>query len=188
MYAELTDADLARRIACATPASAIREEEELCRRYTRRVYLYGLRHLCSEDRARDLAQDVMVVTLEKLRNGKLRDPDRVGSFILGVARMISRAAGRAAAREENVDEIEDSSASVDSSPPDPLLREKIVRCLEALKERQRTVVVLTYYAEQSTGAIASTLGLSENNVRVIRHRGIEGLRSCLGFGHHGVVA
>jgi len=44
------------------------------------------------------------------------------------------------------------------------------------------VVLLTFYAEQSSGDIATSLGLSSENVRVIRHRSVARLRDCLGLG------
>jgi RNA polymerase sigma-70 factor (ECF subfamily) len=178
---DLGDADLARRITAAAPAVAEAEEDELCRRYARRVYLYGLRHLRAEDRARDLAQDVMVLTLEKLRAGQVRDPERIGSFVLGAARLMSRSTARSDAREAALETVPHRALRIEPAASDPLARDRVVRCLEALGERQRTVVVLTYYADEPTDAIASALGLTANNVRVIRHRGLRHLRSCLGL-------
>jgi RNA polymerase sigma factor (sigma-70 family) len=63
-------------------------------------------------------------------------------------------------------------------PAEELLR----RCLEGLTERERTILMLTFYAEQSSGAIASSLGLETGHVRVIRHRGMSSLRDCVGGG------
>ena len=54
--------------------------------------------------ADDLVQEVLVLTLERLRAGKVRDPDRLASFVLGTCRLIVRnlrrghAAARGAAR------------------------------------------------------------------------------------------
>jgi RNA polymerase sigma-70 factor (ECF subfamily) len=177
----LGDADLARRIAGAERGSVEDEEAELYRRYARRVYHYGLRHLRAEDRAFDLVQEVFVVTIEKLRSGAVREPERIGSFILGVARMVSRSAGRLAAREQTANDIGEFVFEVGPTTSDPIARDHLARCLEALPERHRSIVLLTYFAEQSTGDIATSLGLSGNNVRVIRHRSIAQLRSCLGF-------
>jgi RNA polymerase sigma-70 factor (ECF subfamily) len=179
--AALDDGDLARRIARAGPAVAGAEEAELCRRFARRVFLYGMRHLRAEDRAHDLVQDVLLLTLQKLRSGEVRDPEHIGSFILGAARLISRSRGRANRREDGIDAAADLAVAADPHPPDPLARDHVARCLEALEDRCRAVVVLTFYAEQSTADIADSLGLSANNVRVMRHRGVARLRSCLGI-------
>jgi RNA polymerase sigma-70 factor, ECF subfamily len=53
-------------------------------------------------------------------------------------------------------------------------------CLATLAERERTVVLLTFYGDRSSREIAQTLGTSEGNVRVIRSRAIDRLRACMG--------
>jgi RNA polymerase sigma-70 factor (ECF subfamily) len=49
----------------------------------------------------------------------------------------------------------------------------------ALKERERSVVVMTYYDEASAIETGRSLGFSEAHVRVIRHRAIKQLRACM---------
>ena len=46
----------------------------------------GLKHLRDEAAAEDPAQEVLLVTIERLRAGEVRNPDEIGSFILGTAR------------------------------------------------------------------------------------------------------
>jgi RNA polymerase sigma-70 factor (ECF subfamily) len=53
------------------------------------------------------------------------------------------------------------------------------RCLARLAERERMVVVLTFYGEKTAGEVGQELGVKEGNVRVIRHRAIERLRTCM---------
>jgi len=52
--------------------------------------------------------------------------------------------------------------------------------VQNLKERERAVVVMTFYDEQTGADVARFLGISEANVRVIRHRAIHQLRDCMG--------
>ena len=49
-------------------------------------------------------------------------------------------------------------------------------------ERERAVLVTSFYAEQPSDAVAKQLGLSAGNVRVIRHRGVDKLRRCIDAG------
>src|SRR6478735_9517742 len=87
-----TDGDLARAVAARERGSveaAEAAESELYRRFAPRVRLYGLRHLRDEDAARDLMQQVLLLTIEKLRDGAVRDMDMIGSFILGASRMLA---------------------------------------------------------------------------------------------------
>src|SRR6187549_2840923 len=84
-----SDADLARAVAARGPGSAEAAESELYRRFAPRVRLYGLRHLRDEDAARDLVQQVMLLAIEKLRAGLVRDLDQIASFILGTSRSMT---------------------------------------------------------------------------------------------------
>src|SRR5215470_14767296 len=80
------DGDLARAVTSREAEEAGAAESELYRRFAPRVRLYGLRHLRDEDAALDLVQQVMLVTIEKLRGGSVRDADQIASFVLGVSR------------------------------------------------------------------------------------------------------
>ena len=82
------DAALARRIAAAGAQIDSAAETELYRRLAPRVRLYGLRHLRDPHAARDLMQHVLLMTLERLRAGKVREPERIASFVLGMCRMV----------------------------------------------------------------------------------------------------
>ena len=59
-------------------------------------------------------------------------------------------------------------------------QERLTRCVQGLKERERAVVVMTFYDEQTGADVANFLGVSEANLRVIRHRAIQLLRGCMG--------
>lgn len=174
-----SDGDLARAIAAAPPGAAQQEESELYRRFARRVRLYGLKHLRDAAAADDLAQEVLLLTIERLRNGEVRNPDQIGSFILGTSRMIAGATDRKARRRETLTlqfhapdlYAEPAAASADL--------DVVERCLHALAERDRRVLVLTFYAEKSSAEIAGELGVTGTVVRVARHRALERLRDCV---------
>jgi RNA polymerase sigma-70 factor (ECF subfamily) len=66
------------------------------------------------------------------------------------------------------------------APGPHLDHEQLARCVQNLKERERAVVIMTFYDEQTSADVSSFLGVSEANVRVIRHRAIHQLRDCMG--------
>lgn len=177
--ATATEGDLARRIRETGGAGP--EEAELCRRLLPRVRLYGLRHLRDPGSAADLAQHVMMLTLEKLRSGAVEQPGRITSFVLGAARMAARDLGRADARWRAQTGDEVARAPIDHGR-EPLDTERLRRCLGELAERERTIVVLTFYDRMSGPQIAGRLGLTDGNVRVIRMRALNRLRDCVGSG------
>jgi RNA polymerase sigma-70 factor (ECF subfamily) len=174
-----TDGELARAIA-AGAGTADAAETELYRRFAPRVRLYGLRHLRDEDAARDLMQQALLLAIEKLRDGAVRDMDMIGSFILGTSRMLAVNLKRRDRRREALLEafpMEHPAVSTASAAMD---EQELEGCLATLAERERTVVLLTFYGDRSSREIAQTLGTSEGNVRVIRSRGIDRLRACMG--------
>ena len=94
------EALLARRIAAAAPGTAVAEEGQLYRLLAPRARRYGLRHLRDPHAAADLMQHVMALTIEQLRSGALREPERVVSFVLGACRMTAREVLRSHRRRE----------------------------------------------------------------------------------------
>ena len=174
-----TDGDLARRVAGAV-GGAPEAEDELFRRLGPRVRLYGLRHLRDAAAADDLVQEVLVLTLERLRAGRVRDPDRLASFVLGACRLVVRNHRRGRRRREGLLGRFASDFLRETRPDDwPLDRGRLRACLARLAHRERTVLVLTFYAEQASAEIAARLGTTPENVRTVRHRAFGRLRDCV---------
>lgn len=174
----IADADLARRIAAGTADKEA--AAELCRRFGHRIRLYGLRHLRSDAMADDLVQQVLVLAIENIRNGRLREPERLASFILGSCRMIARDARRGEVRRERLLEQYGIPTEVAPEPTDPLDLKRLRHCLEELPPRERTIVILTFYADRSGDEIATDLSMTLGNVRVVRHRAVGHLQKCMG--------
>jgi len=172
------DADLVRQIGLGPDPSA---EAELFRRMAPRIRLYGLRHLRDEHAADDLVQQVLVIALETLRAGRLRDSDRLASFVLGTCRMTVLDLRRNTQRKERL--LEQFGGDMLAPPPasTPDLDKEVLRgCVQNLKERERAVVVMSFYDEETGADVARFLGVSEANLRVLRHRAIHQLRKCMG--------
>ena len=178
METELDDAELVRQIGSGTDREA---EAELFRRMAPRIRLYGLRHLRDEHAAEDLAQQVLITTLEALRARRLREPEKLTSFVLGTCRKTVLDLHRNSRRKERLLGQFGADLLTPVQPSMPRLDyEKLGHCVQNLKERERAVVVMTFYDEQTGADLASFLGVSEANVRVIRHRAIHQLRQCMG--------
>ena len=174
--AAASDAELARRIAKGRDAAA---ESELCRRFAVRIRAFGRRHLGDVHATADLVERGLELALEKLRRGELREPERIASFVLGIARNAARDLRRTERRHGAArDELHEIAAPTNEAPERVEL-ERLRGCLERLSERERCVVVLTYYDECPAARIAEQLGASEGNVRVIRHRAMARLQRCM---------
>src|SRR5262245_35983015 len=174
------DAELARRVSAAAPGRDEAAEAELCRRFAPRIRLYGLRHLRNEAAAADLVQDVLLVILQKLRAGTVREPERLASFIFGTCRQVVIDGRRSGVRRERILEtFAGDVPTVVDDEVDSLDTHRLQDCLRGLPERERAVLLMTFYDDRSAEAVGAEFGLSAGNIRVIRHRGIERLRSCM---------
>jgi RNA polymerase sigma-70 factor (ECF subfamily) len=179
---EITDAELVRRIGVGSGEGADREAEAtLFRRMAPRVRLYGLRHLRDAHAADDLAQQVLITVLQALRAGRLREHDKLASFVMGTSRMTVLDIRRGAQRKERLMEFFGPEIKTSFEPTTVLLdKKRLTRCMQSLKERERAVVVMSFFEEETGAGVAAQLGVSEANVRVIRHRAIRQLRGCMG--------
>lgn len=176
------DAALAQRVMAASTGRDSWAEAELCRRFAPRIRLYGLRHLRDKDAAHDLAQITLEITLRKLRAREVQEPARIASFILGVARLQALQLRRRQGREIPTEVVADESTwPLAAAEPEALDAERVAECLQALGERERSVIVLSFYGDMSSSQVAQELGLSAVNARVIRHRAVERLRQCMGL-------
>jgi RNA polymerase sigma-70 factor (ECF subfamily) len=178
--AALEDGALARRVAEARGGPDTAAEAELYKRLAPRVRLYGLRHLRDRAAAADLAQQVLLMTLERLRAGEVREPERIASFVLGASRMTVMEMRRGTKRrEELLQNGVPAYAGTTEWEPLVLNPDRLAGCLEALSERERSVVVMSFFADKAADEVGKELGLSGGNVRVIRHRALGRLRECM---------
>lgn len=174
------EAALAVRIRDASPARDLQAEERFCRRFAPRIRLFGLKRLRSEAAAADLVQDVLVLVLDKLRAGAVREPGQIASYVFGVARQLAIDTRRNTERRSRLVDtfaLDLTPAEESSSPYEDV--ERLRDCLARLAERERAVLVMTFYDDCPADRLGSQLGISPGNVRVIRHRGLERLRACV---------
>lgn len=154
-------------------------EAELCARLLPRVRLFLGRRLADIYAVDDVTQDALVTVVLSLRRGSVRDVESFHSFVLGVARNKLRehvrrhrpfSAPAAAA-------VSDAQPEPAFAMPRPLLG-RLEECLGKLRERERTLLRFTFCDCSTAADIGAQLGLSEENVRVIRHRALSQLRDC----------
>jgi RNA polymerase sigma factor (sigma-70 family) len=116
--------------------------------------------------AEDVAQEAFVAAWRDL--DRLRDANRVGSWVAGIARNLAANAVRARARRErNI--ADDPVVSDVPTPEDAALaredRELLARALTEIPETHRETLVLFYLQGQSVAEIASALEISEDLVK-----------------------
>jgi RNA polymerase sigma-70 factor (ECF subfamily) len=169
------DAQLARDVEEGL-AGARAAEAELCRRFCPRIRSYGLRHLRDSDAANELAQRVLVIFITKLRAREIRELDGVASFVLGTAHHVVQTMRRSSAKMRPLSETEEPW--FEPRVPAALDVDQVAKCMRELEERDRSVVALSFFDELTAAQIATALGTTAGNVRVLRHRALAALREC----------
>lgn len=177
MESELADTDLVLSIAGGANTQA---EAALYRRFARRIELYGIRHLGSRVAAEDLVQQVMLRVLTAIREGRLENPASLPSFVLGTCRNVTWDTRRAQLRQRA---IEREMALFEAEVDPPSITESDVRrlmgCMGRLPEREALIVRMTFLEDRGLDEMAERIGASSGNVRVIRHRALAKLATCL---------
>lgn len=157
------------------------DERAVCERFGARIRAYGLRHLRDAVAAEDLAQHVLLSVLQALRDGRVEQPDRLDAYVLGACRNAAMAMRRGVARQRRVAERASAGLPETYEPPHLTVdRARLDQCLGELEARDRAVVLATFLEDRDADEIGEAMRLSTGNVRVIRHRALAKLHTCLG--------
>ncbi|MCL4796334.1 MAG: sigma-70 family RNA polymerase sigma factor [Bryobacteraceae bacterium] len=165
-------AELVGRIRGGDAASV----EELYRYFARGVRLLISRQLGTEH-LDDRVHDVFLMVLEAIREGRLREPERLPGFIRTVVRrqtasMIADSAGE---RRNLLDIGEHSGLAAGGRDPEQSLlqteRVQLVRrTLSEMSSRDREILTRFYLYEQKPGQICEEMGLNETQFRLLKSR------------------
>lgn len=124
----------------------------------------------------------MVVVLEALRARRVEEPERLAAFVMGICRntvmewkKVDRR--RHALLEKYAPTF--AEAGVTELATVAVDRARLAHCLEELSPRERTILAMTYFAENEPDQIARELTMSLGSVRVARHRALGQLHGCM---------
>jgi RNA polymerase sigma-70 factor (ECF subfamily) len=160
-------------------AQGIREgdpsaEETFVRLFGDRVRIMLMVRLRDVETARELTQDAMLASWRGIRDGQLRDPERLAAFVHGTARNVLNNYIRAHAgtpRLEPLNEASDAHAGL--APVDDDRRTMVAAALADLSAEDRQVLTMTLVRGLRPREIAQSLGLSVDVVRTRKSRAIK---------------
>ena len=174
-FQSLTVADLIIRLRTSSSPEASLYCEELIRRFE--PLLRGTWHrLVDKTEYQDFVQDVFTQLFSNLP--ALKDPHAFPGYfrqiVLTVA--INERRKNAVHKDVALDELTELATHVDRE----ILTKVFIRSyLERLPLREQTVILLDFFQGYSLKEIAVQLGLSDANVRVIKHRALKSLREMI---------
>jgi RNA polymerase sigma factor (sigma-70 family) len=149
-------------------------EEAIVLRFDRRIRALAVNRTRDREVARDLAQETLIQVLSALRGGQLRDAEKLGAFIFGIARNVInnylRSRGRQPA-EEPIDDLQIPGAEEDSAFADRMAL--VRRAMQRLDATDRRIMSMTLLEGWKPGEIATTMGLSVDVVRARKSRALK---------------
>ena len=122
----------------------------------------------------DVRQETFLRVIEKLRQGELHQPERLGAFVNSVCNNIVLEWYRARSRNSGVDPAENEPADTTIDMDGDLIaeeRKKLVRIvLEELPEADRSVLRMVFWEEAPREDICKTMKVDRGYLRVLLHR------------------
>jgi RNA polymerase sigma factor (sigma-70 family) len=157
-----------------------RAEGVLCRKFAPAVRTFWRRRLRGQDAIDELSQEVFLRFVQALRSGAVAEPERVGGFLLGICRNLARERARLAERRDDLWKMYgDALRALDDEPIAAYQLAQLEDCLSQMTGRTRDVIRYAFVEGQSASEIGSRMEMTEGNVRVVRHRALEALRTCM---------
>jgi len=150
-------------------------EQELAVIFGRRVQMMLEFRLRDRETARDVAQETLVAAIVALREGKLRESERLSAFVYGVARNLANNFIRRRQGDPAVAELEPGMVTADAEEEmiDRSQRELASRALASLQKEDREVLELTLVDGLKPGEIAARLRLGPDVVRTRKSRAMK---------------
>jgi len=160
--------DLAARIQ----AGDRQAEDECCKIYQRGVRLMATTRTRDREAARDLTQEALMAAIKALREGQLRDAERLGAFVSGIARNLVNNYLRSKVRrpESELESVPEPSADPVGGLELADMRRRIVQELKGRSPTDQEILLLTLVEGHSLLEVAERLRLSHDAVRQRRSR------------------
>lgn len=143
------------------------------------LFAYALAILHDESDAADCLQDAFTKLWEN--RSRLEEVDNIAAYATVTVRhmalsMASRSRHSVSSFGDDPPDIADSSPSPDEEAEGKDNLAAVTKCLKALPENQRKVVMMSAVTGLSNSEISSATGLSDDNVRVLLSRGRKKIR------------
>jgi RNA polymerase sigma-70 factor, ECF subfamily len=164
-------------------AGDLQAEDELVRRYSRGVSVIIARAGCDRGMIEDVCQDALRITIEKVRRGDVREPDRLSGFIASLARnlVIEHFRGSSAHDPRLLPDSSGADSMESASQLERLLEEEQAQMVrkvlsEMSAERDRQILFRYYLAEEDKERICADLGLTSLHFNRVLFRARERFR------------
>jgi RNA polymerase sigma-70 factor, ECF subfamily len=145
-----------------------------------KIKLYS--RLKSPEMIEDVRQETFSRFFVALRDGKILQPDRLGSFVNSICNNVVLEHFRSSIRNTSLDdEVEKKVAAVDIDLLDALVsketEKKVREILEKLPERDRRLLREVFIEERDKDEVCREFGVDREYLRVLLHRAKQAFKS-----------
>jgi len=150
--------------------------------YGHLVRRLALGQLFDPETARDIAQEVLLVTIVAVRNGTIRHENNLGGFVYGTARNVMHAWQRKRNQEERLSGPARLTAPPADPAPDPdeeARVEQAIREIRRLSHADQQILRWSLVEGMTSEEIAERLGITPVAARKRKSRALEVLKSRL---------
>jgi RNA polymerase sigma-70 factor (ECF subfamily) len=150
--------------------------QEHFRKYFTALMKVKLRsRLKSPEAIDDVQQETFVRFFGALRDGKIREPKSLGSYVNSMCNNILKEAWRKddptiSLDDDNAPELPAAPFDVSKIVADRQTAQKIQRVIEQLSERDRRVLRAIFFEERDKDEVCRELGITRDNLRLLLHR------------------
>jgi RNA polymerase sigma-70 factor (ECF subfamily) len=151
------------------------------------LQIMALHALGDPEAAEEAVQETLVRALEALRNGRPRDPEKLGAFVRGIARHVIADAHHARQRSAPLDAVPETERGIRSDDPLSALitdeeRNRVRRALARLSPADRDILHLSFFEGLTPVEIAERIGEPALRIRKRKSRALRRLREAFSRG------
>jgi len=162
-------------------------ESELARLFYPHLMAMAASRLSDRETAREVVQDALLAVILALRQGRLREPEKLPGFVVGTGRNLINSRVRSLAQRPDPITLGLEEAAIPDPDPDSaesvLEKEEredvVLEALERLKAVDRGILYLTLARGLNPREIALEMGLRPETIRLRKSRALSRLRRKL---------
>jgi RNA polymerase sigma-70 factor (ECF subfamily) len=156
-------------------AGDFRTQEHFVAYFSELIQLKLRSRLNSPQAIEDVRQETFSRVFAALRDGKIRQPDRLGAFVNSMCNNVLLEHYRANVRDDSLDDDQERdfpAANVDvlAAIANQQMAEKIREILEEMPERDRRLLREVFLEERDKDAVCKDFGVDREYLRVLLYR------------------
>lgn len=163
-------------------AGDFRTQEHFVAYFSELIQLKLRSRLNSPQAIEDVRQETFTRVFAALRDGKIRQPERLGAFVNSMCNNVLLEHYRASSRSDSLDDEDQpdlpaTNVDVLGTIATKQMGEKVREILEELPERDRRLLREIFLEERDKDEVCSDFGVDRDYLRVLLHRAKQSFKS-----------